>query len=44
MNWDLPPDGTRIALTKFDPKTSDVQIIPVEGGAPQKFSIKDGRK
>ena len=40
MSWDLSPDGTRIVLTKFDPKTSDVQIVPVEGGTPQKFSIK----
>lgn len=39
MNWDLSPDGTRIALTKFDPKAGEVQIVPVDGGAPQKFSI-----
>ena len=40
MNWDLSPDGTRIALTKFDFKTGDIQIIPVAGGSTQTISVK----
>lgn len=36
--WDLSPDGTRIALTVYDYKKADVQIVPVTGGTPQKFS------
>ncbi len=40
MNWDLSPDGTRIALTKFDFKAGEIQIVPVAGGATQKLSVK----
>lgn len=36
--WDLSPDGTRVALSRFDYKASDVQIIPLAGGTPQKLS------
>lgn len=36
--WDLSPDGTRVALSVFDYKAADVQILPLTGGAPQKLS------
>ena len=36
--WDLSPDGARIAISTFDYKAGDVQIIPVSGGTPQKLS------
>jgi Tol biopolymer transport system component len=36
--WDLSPDGSRIALTLFDYKLADVQIVPVAGGAAQHLS------
>jgi hypothetical protein len=36
--WDLSPDGSRVALSVFDYKVADVQIVPLSGGAPQKFS------
>jgi Tol biopolymer transport system component len=37
-NWDLSPDGTRVALSVFDYKAGDVQIVPLAGGTPQKLS------
>lgn len=37
-NWDLSPDGTRAAVSVFDYKASDVQIVPLSGAAPQKIS------
>ncbi len=36
--WDLSPDGTRIALSQYDYKKADVQIVSVPGGMPQKLS------
>jgi Tol biopolymer transport system component len=36
--WDLSPDGSHIAISNFDFKTAEVQIIPLAGGAPQKLS------
>ncbi len=40
--WDLSPDASRIAISVFDYKVADIQIIslsaPLSGGAPQKFS------
>ena len=36
--WDLSADGASVALATFDFKTGDVQIFPVAGGNPQKFS------
>lgn len=38
LNWDLSPDGSRIAVATFDYKAADIQILPVNGGTPQKFS------
>jgi Tol biopolymer transport system component len=37
--WDLSPDGSRVALSVFDYKVADVQIVPLNGGAAQKFSV-----
>lgn len=37
--WDLSADGASIVLATFDFKASDVQIFPVAGGKPQKFSV-----
>jgi len=36
--WDLSPDSSRVALAVFDYKAADVQIVPFNGGAPQKLS------
>jgi Tol biopolymer transport system component len=36
--WDLSPDGDRIAISTFDFKAGDLQILPVAGGSPQKLS------
>jgi hypothetical protein len=37
-SWGLSPDGSRVALAAFDYKAADVQIVPIGGGAAQKFS------
>jgi Tol biopolymer transport system component len=37
-SWDLSPDGSRVAVATYDYKTADVSVIPVKGGAPEKFS------
>jgi len=37
-SWDLSPDGTRVAISLFDYKAGDLQIVPLNGGAPQKMS------
>ncbi len=37
-SWDLSPDGSRVALSSFDYKAGDVQIVPLAGGTPQKLS------
>jgi hypothetical protein len=37
-SWGLSPDGSRVALAAFDYKAADVQIVPLGGGAIQKFS------
>jgi len=36
--WDLSPDGNRIAISLFDYKAGDVQVVSLAGGATQKFS------
>jgi Tol biopolymer transport system component len=36
--WDLSPDGSRVALTIFDYKAADVEIVTLAGGAMQKLS------
>ena len=36
--WDLSPDGTRVALSVFDYKNGEVQILSLAGGAVQKLS------
>ena len=36
--WDLSPDGSRVALSRFDYKAADVQIVPLASGTPQKLS------
>jgi Tol biopolymer transport system component len=36
--WDLSPDGSRVALSVFDYKAGDIQIIPLAGGVAQKIS------
>jgi Tol biopolymer transport system component len=36
--WDLSPDGSRLALSIFDYKASDIQIVPLGGGTTQKLS------
>ncbi len=37
-NWTLSPDGTRIAQADFSYTKGEVQVIPVQGGEPQKIS------
>jgi Tol biopolymer transport system component len=37
-NWDLSPDGSRIAIATYDYKTADVQLIPFNGGTQEKLS------
>jgi Tol biopolymer transport system component len=37
-SWDLSPDGTRVVISSFDYKAGDLQIVPLNGGAPQKMS------
>ncbi|MGA9801225.1 MAG: hypothetical protein WBQ68_19570 [Terriglobales bacterium] len=37
-NWDLSPDGTRLAISVFDYKAGDLQVVPLAGGTPQKLS------
>ncbi len=40
ISWDLSPDGTRVALSTFDYKTADVEIVSLAGGAVlQKLSV-----
>jgi len=38
-NWDLSPDGTRVALSAYDSRAGDIQVITLAGGATQKFSV-----
>jgi dipeptidyl aminopeptidase/acylaminoacyl peptidase len=37
-NWDLSPGGTRIAISVFDYKATEIQIAALAGGTPQKLS------
>jgi Tol biopolymer transport system component len=37
-DWDLSPDGTRLAVSTYDYAAADVQIVSLAGGATQKFS------
>ena len=37
-SWDLSPDGTRVVISLFDYKAGDLQIVPLNGGTPQKMS------
>ena len=37
-SWALSPDGSEIALTTFDYKTADIQVLPVKGGPSRKYS------
>ncbi len=39
LNWNLSPDGSQIVVSVGDFKTGDIFILPVKGGAPQKFSL-----
>jgi Tol biopolymer transport system component len=39
LNWDLSPDGSRIAVSTFGYKTGDIDVIPTKSGRPQKFSV-----
>jgi eukaryotic-like serine/threonine-protein kinase len=39
LDWNVSPDGSQIAVSAFDYKTGDIQIVPVKGGAPQKISL-----
>ncbi len=36
--WDLSPDGSQVALSVFDYKAADIQIVPLAGGAPHNLS------
>jgi Tol biopolymer transport system component len=38
-SWDLSPDGKSVALSVFDYKAGNVQIISFDGGAAQKLSV-----
>jgi Tol biopolymer transport system component len=37
--WDLSSDGSRVAISVFDYKAGDVQIVSLAGGAAQKLSV-----
>jgi len=37
-DWDLSPDGTRLAVSTYDYTAADLQIVSVAGGTAQKFS------
>ncbi len=37
--WDLSPDGTRVAVSLFDPAAADVQVLTVATKAVQKVSL-----
>lgn len=37
-SWDLSPDGSLVALSAFDYKAGDLQIVPLAGGTPQKLT------
>jgi Tol biopolymer transport system component len=37
-SWDLSPDGSRIAVSIFDYKAGDLQIVPLNGGTTQKLN------
>jgi len=37
-SWDLSPDGANIAITIFSYKASDMEIVPVNGGAVKKMN------
>ena len=41
VNWDLSPDGSRIALAKFG--ESRIRILPVAGGEPRDIAVKAWR-
>jgi Tol biopolymer transport system component len=36
--WDLSPDGRQVALSVFDYKVGEVQIVPLDGGPARKIS------
>lgn len=38
LAWALSPDGSQIAVTTFAYKAADIQILPVKGGTPRKYS------
>src|SRR5215472_3303076 len=37
-NWDLSPDGSRVALPMFDFKAGNVRILPLDGGPQRTLS------
>ena len=36
--WDLSPDGTRIAISEFSYQKGEISVVPLDGSAPQKIS------
>ncbi|MGA7292394.1 MAG: hypothetical protein WBW85_07650 [Terriglobales bacterium] len=36
--WDLSPDGSQAVVAVFNYKAGDIQIVPLNGGTPQKLS------
>ncbi len=38
LSWALSPDGSQIAVTAFAYKAADIEILPVKGGTPRKYS------
>ncbi len=39
VTWALSPDGSQIAVGIFSYKGGDIEILPVKGGAPRKYSV-----
>lgn len=39
LSWDLSPDGSHIAVARFDYKSADIQVFPAKGGTPEKYSV-----
>jgi hypothetical protein len=39
-NWDLSPDGSRVAIENVEDHEGHVRILPIGGGAAQEIKVK----
>jgi Tol biopolymer transport system component len=37
-SWDLSPDGKRVAISEFSYQKGEINVVPLDGSAPQKIS------